>query len=212
MQTHCGASCFSSSVLLLFQDFGHASGHVGTQQAWASDGTAICFFLLYHTRRFNTTLLSEILMLLPGLQALPQLVGQLGQWCQERFGGLAAAYEYTCQEYAASWQQTAASLPHHTVLFSAWSHPSLVWLWHFLQRATATDLLMVSIRQSVLQLKAASTTVLQTKKSTLKQQQKLRAEPLVILLNFTVLYFLSFQYEVITSVSVLLMAQCVCII
>jgi len=44
MQTHCGASCFSSSVLLLFQDFGHASGHVGTQQAWASDGTAICFF------------------------------------------------------------------------------------------------------------------------------------------------------------------------
>uniref|UniRef100_A0A8V0YFT9 Secreted protein n=1 Tax=Gallus gallus TaxID=9031 RepID=A0A8V0YFT9_CHICK len=47
------------------------------------------FFLLYHTRRFNTTLLSEILMLLPGLQALPQLVGQLGQWCQERFGGLA---------------------------------------------------------------------------------------------------------------------------
>lgn len=37
-------ACFSSPVLLLFWDFGQASGHAGAQQARDWDGTAICVF------------------------------------------------------------------------------------------------------------------------------------------------------------------------
>lgn len=43
----CVAPCFSSPVLLLFWDFGQASGHVGAQQPRDWDGTATCFFFFF---------------------------------------------------------------------------------------------------------------------------------------------------------------------
>lgn len=85
----CVAPCFSSPVLLLFWDFGQASGHVGAQQPRDWDGTATCFFFFFFHLQVShwevqPTLLSEVLMLLPSLQVLPQLVGRLGQGCQKR--------------------------------------------------------------------------------------------------------------------------------
>lgn len=75
-------------------------------------------------------------MLLPSLQVLLQLVGHSEQF-RTQFCSLITGYDYTCQEYATSEQQTTVLLLHH----------GFGW---YLCEVGATDLLIVSMRQGAL--------------------------------------------------------------
>lgn len=61
----------------------------------------------------------------------PSWLAILGKGIRTGFGSSIAGYEYTHQEYAISMLQNNTLLQ-HPVLCLAWSHPSLIRLWHYL--------------------------------------------------------------------------------
>lgn len=182
----CGASWFPSCVLLLFQDFGQANGHVNTQQAWDSDSTAICFF-------FHLQMSHQEVQPNPPFRGIPKaakftVVAPAGWPFTARVSeqGLAAwllamnTHARNMVLHSSKWQSFSCT----TLCFTLAAAIHLISLWHRLGSLWSNSHWAADVFHQATRSTAQDCLHQRTLDKEVFQNNQLRAEPLVITIKF----------------------------